>query len=167
MIWMFSIPRVVNKLAFPVILFASLTIVLAVCYAAWLGFRETVYSQRGSLAYYITVSSNTIKEVPKPGLVGVEDYIVYSGDGPRLPGTSVAFKSNESFIAISEMISDYLAARGFEFRSDDGLAGKVFSRGETAVLLDITPSHSKLLDVKITELEGGLEADFIYLKKID
>jgi hypothetical protein len=74
---------------------------------------EDYYSKRGSIAYYVTIHSSTIKSLPLIKQVGNEEYYSSSGDGPKLPANGVIYLSKEDPKILMESINAFLTSRGF------------------------------------------------------
>ena len=113
---------------------------------------EDNYSKRGSVAYYVTIKSATIKNFPLVKLVEPEEYYSSSGDGPKLPANGVIYLSNEDPNTLMDTAVSYLVGRGFD--KDDSQCGNsecTFSKKGSTVELRITPHAGDTQQVKCTE----------------
>ena len=86
---------------------------LMVRYVAAPLIAEDNYSKRGTIAYYVTIHSATIKRFPLIKQVGTEEYYSSSGDGPKLPANGVIYLSREDPKILMESLTTFLTSRGF------------------------------------------------------
>jgi hypothetical protein len=86
-------------------------------YSASLLFSESLYSSRGSLAYWLTISS-AIKSVPEIRPASSARFYASAGDGPKLPESAVSYRSLASAEEVIQAMDRYLTARGYHKRSD-------------------------------------------------
>ena len=93
---------------------------------------ESVYSKRGSFAYWLTIS-RVIKEVPEINPSGTVQFYASAGDGPKLPESAVAYRSHSRPDDILRDIRKYLTDLGYRAR-DDGS----YVRGTSVITLEIT-----------------------------
>lgn len=128
-------------LAVSVFLLAALT---TGGYAAWLLLQESVYCDRGSFAYWVTISS-TIKSVPTPGAIGNPRYYASAGDGPKLPESAVQFRVPSSTPDVPGQLEAWAAGNGYQRRPDGA-----FVRAASIVSIEIKP-EGELLSVTVRE----------------
>ena len=72
-------------IAIKIIAVGALVAALAALYAAKLLMTEDLTTSRGTFAYYVTIRSSNIKDFPRLGVVGEENYYSSCGDGPKPP----------------------------------------------------------------------------------
>jgi len=82
-------------------------------YVAFPLIAEDNFSKRGTIAYYVTIHSSTIKSIPSIKQVGIEEYYSSSGDGPKLPANGVIYFSKEDPKILMETLTTFLTSRGF------------------------------------------------------
>jgi hypothetical protein len=100
-------------------------------YSASLLLSESVYSNRGTFAYWLTIS-DVIKNVPEVEPTETPRFFSSAGDGPKLPETAISYRSSADIVRVSRTIGEYLTQRGYR-RRDDGM----FERGTSIVSLEI------------------------------
>ena len=112
-----------RRKVFAVIVLVSLLFAFGV-YAAALLLEEDLYSQKGTMAYYVTISSLAIKEFPLIGQIKEELYYYSSGDGPKPSANGVSYLSNAPQEMLETELSNYLRGKGFVV--DKSLSGGYF-----------------------------------------
>jgi hypothetical protein len=113
---------------------------------------EDNYSKKGTIAYYVTIHSTTIKNFPLIKAVGSEDYYSSSGDGPKLPANGIIYLSKEDPKILMDSLTNYLISRGFT--KDPGRCGStqcVFSGNSSSIDLVIEPKGAGTQQVNCTE----------------
>ncbi len=97
-----------------VILAASaLGIAALAFYSLQILFDESMYTSRGTYSYWIAVSS-VIRNVPEVGAVGEARFHASPGDGPKLPDSTVTYRSQAPPDQIRSQIADYLTRQGYQ-----------------------------------------------------
>jgi len=140
---------------FSLIAVTAVVVVLSVFvirYVALPLIAEDNYSKRGTIAYYVTIKSATIKNFPLIKLVGTEDYYSSSGDGPKLPANGVIYISKEDSKTLMDAATTYLVGRGFD--KDSGRCGNDecnFTQKGSTIELRISPLAGDTRQVKCVE----------------
>src|SRR5688572_218906 len=70
--------------------------VFAAClflYALKLGFTESLYSRRGSFAFFVTITEPVIRTFPVLDPTSDPQYHSGCGDGPKLPDQAISYRS--------------------------------------------------------------------------
>ncbi|MGZ5434983.1 MAG: hypothetical protein ACXWID_02430 [Pyrinomonadaceae bacterium] len=132
-----------------------LIVILLLCFlwfVAWPLIAEDYNSKRGTIAYYVTIRSTTIKDLPLIKVVGSEDFYSSSGDGPKLPANGIVYLSKEDPKIIMDSLTTYLISRGFT--KDPVLCGSrqcVFSGHSSSIDLVIEPEGADTHQVSCIE----------------
>jgi hypothetical protein len=129
-----------------------LAIVLSAClillgslgvYTVALLLSESVYTQRGTYAYFVCISP-TIKHVPNPQSLGDVRFYHTPGDGPKLPQDEVSFMSAAPREVIYQQIENYLFQLGYE-----KLEGRANAEGQSYLREDSS------VDIRIESIDAG------------
>ena len=113
---------------------------------------EDNYSKRGTIAYYVTIHSSTIKNLPLIKQVGTETYYSSSGDGPKLPANGVVYVSNQDPNILMEALTAFLTSRGFtKDLKQCGSTQCTFSGKSSSIELVIEPKGADTRQVNCTE----------------
>lgn len=80
-------------------------------------FLESLYMQRGTYAYLLTVSS-LIKNVPEVRSTGEAVFYSSAGDGPKLPEDEIRYTSSAEPSLVKRQIAAYLHSRGYREAND-------------------------------------------------
>jgi hypothetical protein len=132
-----------------------LIVVLSVCVlwlVVWPLIAEDYDSKRGTIPYYVTIHSTTIKDLPLIKVVGAEDFYSSSGDGPKLPANGVIYRSSEDPKIPMDSLTNYLIGRGFT--KDPVQCGPrqcVFSGHSSSIDLVIEPEGADTHQVSCIE----------------
>jgi hypothetical protein len=106
-------------------------IVAIASYGASLRLSESLYSTRGSFAYWLTISS-VIKGVPAVDAVDGPRFYSSAGDGPKLPESAVTYRSRAPSEDIAQKLDAYFRAAGYSKQSDGS-----YQRGMSIVSVEI------------------------------
>jgi hypothetical protein len=121
-------------------------------YTLLLLFTEDLYTQKGTYAYYVTISSPTIKYFPRIQLTEEEDYYSSCGDGPKLPANGIRYGSTQKPDVLKQTIEAYLLKRGFIKETDEMHGGEYAQPGSKVSLhLMIMPEANGVHRVVVTE----------------
>ena len=115
-------------------------------YTLLLLFTEDLYTQKGTYAYYVTITSPTIKNFPRIQLTEEEDYYSSCGDGPKLPANGIRYTSSEKSEVLKQRIEAYLLERGFQ-KETDQTGGGEYAR----------PGSRIFFDLRIVSEAGGVQ----------
>jgi len=107
-------------------------------YSASLMMSESLYSSRGTFAYWLTIS-DVIKGVPEISPIEPPRFYSSAGDGPKLPESAVSYRSSADVGVVSERIDDYLKRQGY--RS----SGDTFQREKSIVSVDVRREGNKTI----------------------
>jgi hypothetical protein len=111
---------------------AAGTLAVAV-YATSLLTSESVYCNRGSFAYWLTISG-TIKDVPELSPTSPPRFYSSAGDGPKLPENAVSYASGAAPEAMLREMDRYLVAIGYRKRADG-----IYEQDESTVTVEVSP----------------------------
>jgi hypothetical protein len=144
-----------KKLRFWLSVGGALILILLLCFL-WFVARPLIaednYSKRGTIAYYVTIHSTTIKNLPLIKAVGSEDYYSSSGDGPKLPANGIIYSSRENPQIIMDSLTTYLISRSFtKVPSECGRTQCTFSGNSSSIDLVIEPKGADTQQVNCTE----------------
>lgn len=113
-------------------------------YSIRLLLAESLYTSRGTYAYWLSVSK-LIKGVPELSIVGQPQFYSSAGDGPKLPEDEVQYTSTADPSFIKSQLGAYLRNSGFREDRDGS-----WQRVETKVVLTVTPSGSGRSHVRVS-----------------
>jgi hypothetical protein len=100
-------------------------------YSASLVLSESVYSNRGTFAYWLTIS-NVIKGVPEIRPIQPPRFYSSAGDGPKLPESAVSYRSSADADVVFQRLTEYLTQQGYRG------SGATFERENSIVSVDVT-----------------------------
>jgi hypothetical protein len=105
----------------------------AAFYIVSLLLSESLYSSRGSFAYWLTISS-VIKSVPEVSPTSSPRFYSSAGDGPKLPESAVTYRSSAAAPEITRAVETYLTSRGYTKRPDGD-----YVNGTSVVSIEVKP----------------------------
>src|SRR5690242_6719089 len=108
-------------------------------YIASLLLSESLYSTRGSFAYWLTISS-VIKAVPEIRPTAPPVFYSSAGDGPKLPESAISYRSAAEPAEITRAVESYLQSKGYKRRSDGD-----YVNGPSIVSIEIKPDAGAAL----------------------
>lgn len=76
-------------------------------------FSESLYTGRGTLAYWLTIHSDVIEQFPLTGLKGEVTYFYSCGDGGKPPANGLLFQSTSDRQTLIQTVDSYLAGCGY------------------------------------------------------
>jgi hypothetical protein len=100
----------------PVWLGALLFLAVSVCllvHVLSLLFSESLYSKRGSLAYFVTIQEPVIRTFPILQAIGEPLYHSGCGDGPKLPDEAILYHSRLSVADLVARVQPHITSHGF------------------------------------------------------
>lgn len=133
-------------------------LLLAFCYyALTLAFTESLYTGRGSFAYYLLIPE-VIQDVPLVDVVGEVTFHSGAGDGPKPPSSSIEYRSRADEAALRAALETFLESRGFTKRGSPeqfqdtntvfyGTGADEFSRPEISVSVSAREGDTRWLSV--------------------
>ena len=111
----------------------------AAFYTSSLLLSESLYSSRGSFAYWLTISS-VIKAVPEVSPTAPARFYSSAGDGPKLPESAVTYPSSANPTEIVRAVDMYLTSKGCTRRPDGD-----YVNGASVVSVEIKPQTGSTL----------------------
>ena len=115
---------------------ATGVVIVVLAYSASLLVAESVYSNRGSFAYWLTIS-RVIKNVPEISPADTPRFYSSAGDGPKLPESAVTYRTSAERDVVVLELNRYLTAKGYHRRPDG-----VYENGQSIVTIAVTPEAS-------------------------
>lgn len=120
----------------------AVILVVAGLYIVKLLLTEDLYVSKGTIAYYVTIRSTTIKDFPRLNVIGEENYYSSCGDGPKPPANGIRYTSSEDPLTLQRSIEEYLLKRGFAKTEESSTGGSYLqSSTRTSLELTITPEN--------------------------
>ena len=81
-------------------------------------FTEDLYTSRYSPAYFITITSKTIKNVSIINAIEKPVFYYSCGDGPKLPANGIIYKSNKPPKDLLTQIENYIKTEDYILEDD-------------------------------------------------
>jgi hypothetical protein len=121
-------------------------------YAVKLGFSESLYSQRGSFAFFVTITEPVIRSFPAPDTVSEPQYHSGCGDGPKLPDQAISFRSRVPSAQLLTLAEQHIAACGYSSSTARDFPGLAFASGSKTLYLHVAPADdgSTQLNAEVT-----------------
>lgn len=120
-------------------------------YVSRIVFAESLYTEKGTLAYWMVVRSNIIRGFPKPGLIGEERYYYSCGDGPKPAAEGVLFSTSNNRTQIYGEADRFLKEMGFSKVSSESEAVRAYWRGDTCVSIESVQEDGALKIIVLQE----------------
>ena len=117
-------------------IFVAVILLGAGLYILKLLFTEDLYVSKGTIAYYVTIRSTTIKDFPRLKVIGEEDYYSSCGDGPKPPANGIRYTSSEDPLILQRSIEEYLLERGF-VKTEASSTGGTYLQSPTKTSLEL------------------------------
>jgi hypothetical protein len=110
-------------------------------YALKLGFTESLYSQRGSFAHFVTVTEPVIRSFPVLDPTNEPQYHSGCGDGPKFPDQAVFYRSRLSAADLSARAQRHITSHGYAPSIANDFPGVAFASGDKTLYLNVTTTH--------------------------
>jgi len=107
-------------------------------YALKLGFTESLYSQRGSFAHFVTITEPVIRRFPLFGATSEPQYHSGCGDGPKLPDQAISYRSSLSTSELLALAQRHVTGCGYSPGSAHDFPGLAFIRDSKTLYLNVT-----------------------------
>ena len=107
-------------------------------YALKLSFTESLYSQRGSFAHFVTITEPVIRTFPLFDATSEPQYHSGCGDGPKLPDQAVSYRSRLPTSELLALAQRHVKSCGYSPGSAHDLPGLAFVRDSRTLYLNVT-----------------------------
>lgn len=129
---------------------SALFLVALAVYTATILLAESLYTHRGSYAYWICIPS-TIRNVPEVG--NASDLVFFSsaGDGPKSPQSAVSYITDAPSGQIIDELNKYFEQQGLPVHMLDSSKGSRLSSNSDPIEMSIDPTGGGYFKVTVTE----------------
>ena len=124
----------------------------AFLYTLRLWFTESLYSERGSYAFFVTITKPVIRSFPVREPEGEVEYHSGCGDGPKPPEQGVVYRSRLPVAELTAVAERHIRAHGYAPMHQRGSTGLAFTNGDERVYLAVTPEGDGTAKVDVTLL---------------
>ena len=133
-------------------------------YVLTLALSESLYTERGSFAYYLLIP-DVIQDVPLVDVVGGVTFHNSAGDGPKPPSSSIEYHSRAEEAVLRAAVEAFLESRGFTKQGDSKRldnTGTTFYRAGTGepsrpeITVSVSAKDGDMRWLSVTQLAGAL-----------
>lgn len=118
-------------------------------------FSESLYSRRGSFAYFVTIHEPLIRSFPILQATSEPLYHSGCGDGPKLPDEAIVYRSRLSAADLVTRMRPHIASHGFSPVSNDTeQPGMRFVNGRRTLGLQVTDVGDGTIELEAKILFG-------------
>ena len=103
------------------IVLAVAIVALVVLVFTYVAYVDSVHTTRGSLSYFLTITSSRIRNCVTPGIISEPEFVYESGDGPAPVSNEIRFSTRVSAEETLAAIDEYMTGSG-AVKTYDGLA---------------------------------------------
>lgn len=113
-------------------------------------FAESLYTHKGSFAYYIAIPS-LIKEVPEIDSINKPVYYSSVGDGVKPPQYEVTYQTIGQCKDILEKLEAYFIKHGFKKNPESAELNIALSNTMSVVHISVKSKGHKMMKVRVTQ----------------
>jgi hypothetical protein len=107
-------------------------------YALKLAFTESLYSRRGSFAFFVTITEPDIRAFPVLDATSEPEYNSSCGDGPKPSSQSISYRSRLSTPEILELAQRHAASCGYTLGPVPDFDGVTYTRDVKTLSVTVT-----------------------------